>query len=203
MRRRIGILILGVLLSCGGLAQATNIDFNSVNPVGTIQAGDNYDQVTLHDSAVVTMTGGSAYTVWSYDSSTFQMQSGNVTGWIGVSNSSSVTLSGGLLKDLELRDSGIATILGGNITGSLGIFGTAAVAHIYGKNFGATPNGAGWLITGDWADNSPFTIFYRAPLYAPPPSSSGPYVFLHTIPEPATLFLFGFGMIFARRKSSK
>jgi hypothetical protein len=184
-------------------ANATNIDFNSVNPTGTIQTGDNYNFVTLHDSAIVAMTGGDAQAVWSYDSSTFQMQSGTVSGGIYVWNSSNLTMSGGLIQTLELHG-GVAHISGGNISGgSLGIFDSTSMVHIYGKYFDFNFHINGWSITGNWTDNSQFEIFYRGGSPSLPPGSAGSQIVLHTIPEPMIALLLGLGTMMARKKLSK
>jgi hypothetical protein len=202
MRSKIVFTMLGVLLCTGGLAQATNIDFNSVNPIGTVQTGDDYEQITLHDSALVNMTGGSVESVWSYDFSTFQMQGGNVPFVISVHNASNITISGGSVADLELFDSGVVSISGGNITGHLGTWDTATV-HIYAKSFNVSSNPNGWLIAGNWDDtaNSPFAILYRG-MSTLPPGSPGSPVILH-IPEPATFVLFGIGLWGLVRRSFK
>jgi hypothetical protein len=155
-------------------ANATTIDFYTD---GTIQSGDNYDQVNIWDTAMVNMTGG------------------DVTRWISVFDASTLLLSGGSIQDLQLSYSGIAVLTGGNITGTLSTAGTSVV-HIYGKNFNFTPNysnGPGW-ITGDWADGSSFSIYYRN--YEPFP---GTHLFLHEIPEPCTLGLVSLGVFILRR----
>jgi len=201
MKKGVLKFVFAVLFLCyGGLAQATNIDFNSVNPIGTIQNGQNYNYVTLHDSAIVTMTGGSVQAVWSYDSSTLQLQGGNVSVGIYVWNSSNLVMSGGIAAGLELHG-GVAHLSGGSITGSLGIFDSASMVYIDGKNFNSTPNN-GWIITGNWNDDSstPFTIWYRA-ASAPMPGSPGSQIIL--IPEPATAFLLGLGIALARKRLAK
>lgn len=206
MRRYIATLLIILpaicLLYCAEIAEATNIDFNSNNPYGTIQDSDNYDMITLHDSAIVNMIGGSAEYVWSYDSSEFQMQNGEVSFAISVHNTSDVIITGGSINDLELFDSGIASISGGNISGHLGIWGTA-IANIYGTNFNFNYNINGWLIEGNWIDNSPFTIFYRGGSPSLPPGTPGSPIVLHTIPEPATAIFLSIGMIIIRKRLFK
>jgi hypothetical protein len=205
MEKKLLRLVFAVLFLCyGGLVQATNIDFNSVNPLGTIQTGDSYDRVTLHDSAIVTMTGGTAYYVGASDSSTFYMQGGNISAWLFSGKTSTVTISGGSVKTLHVYNSSVTNISGGNV---FDIWDTdTPIVNIYGKNFYSTFHlGEGWLITGNWNDaiNSSFSIWYRADSSVPPPGSLGSHIVLHTIPEPATLFLFGLSAILLREKLSK
>jgi len=166
-------------------ANATTIDFND-HDIGTIQASDNYDQVTLHDFAIVNMLGGNVYSVFSYNSSTFNMQNGDISGWITLRDTSNLTTSGGFVEALEVYDSAVASMSGGNITRlATGPLGTGVV-HIYGKNFELN-FGGGWLIEGNWADETPFAIHYRSDSSTPMPGSPNSNIFLHTIPEPMTM----------------
>lgn len=204
MRVKAVILIMGVLLLCGGIVQATPIDINIYSST-TIDSGE-YGIVNIYDTfpdqTIVTMTGGSIYSVWTYNSSIFQLQGGNVDrvinflpGYISAHNTSNIIMSGGTVGGLELFDSSVAHISGGDISGHLATFQTSA-AHIYGKNFNFTPNGSGgpgW-ITGNWADDTPFSIYYRN--YEPFP---GTHLFLHEIPEPCMLGLFGIGSLILRK----
>lgn len=188
---RIILLILFLLPIC---ANATVVDFND-HDIGAIQNGDNYDQVTLHDSAIVNMTGGSVYSVLSFNSSTFNLENGNILGWISATDLSIITISGGSVNDLEVYNSAIVSISGGNIIGTMatGPGGTGTV-HIYGKNFNINFSG-GWLITGYWANDSQFSIDYRSDSTTPMPGSPTSNIFLHTIPEPATMVFLLIGIL--------
>jgi hypothetical protein len=207
MKKRLGKISFAILILLPVCAQATVIDFND-HQTGTIQTGDNYDQVTLHDFAVVNMTDGNAQSVWSYDSSAFNMQNGNVSLVISIQNTSNVTISGGSVGSLQLLDYGIAYLSGGDITGSLGTFSSTAIVHIYATNFTVAPKNGnpmnGWLITGNWDDdnNSPFAIWYRTN-NTPVPGSPDSQIILYTIPEPATVFLLGLGIALVQKKTLK
>jgi hypothetical protein len=180
-------------------ANAIPIDVNIYNST-TIDSGE-YGTVNIYDTppdqTIVTMTGGSAEWILSYDSSVFDFQNGDISMALSVHNDSNALMSGGSILDFELFDSSVAHISGGNITGHLATFGTS-IAHIYGQNFSFTPqfsNGPGW-ITGNWTDNTPFSIYYRN--YEPFP---GTHLFLHEIPEPCTISLFGIGCLILRRRA--
>ncbi|OHB53185.1 MAG: hypothetical protein A2Y12_06785 [Planctomycetes bacterium GWF2_42_9] len=173
-------------------ANATTIDFYTD---GIIQSGDCYDQVNVWNTAAINMTGGIAQSVWTYDSSTFNVQNGSVSLVVSLQNTSIVTILGGEIASLQLLDNSIAYLYGGNITETLATAGMATV-HIYGKNFNFIPkysNGPGW-ITGNWSDGSFFSIYYRN--YEPFP---GTHLFLHEIPEPCTLGLVSLGFFTMRR----
>lgn len=192
MRTKFRKVIFAILVLLPVCAMATSIDFYND---GTITDGNVFDTVNIWDSATVDMMGGSADIVNSYNSSTFNFQNGDVTGWIHAEDTSNVTISGGSTNDLELFESAVANISGGSISGHLGIWDDGMV-HLYGGNFGYTvaDGSTGWLITGSWADDSPFMIFYRTNTSGPVPGSSGSHIVLHTIPEPATLLLLGLGV---------
>jgi len=198
MGKKLLRLIFAVLCLLPVCVNATVVDFND-HQIVTIQANDNYDGITLHDFALVTMTGGSAQAIWSYDSSTFQMQGGEILGGgIYIWNSSNLLMSGGLIQGFEMHG-GVASISGGNIAGYFGIFDSISMVHIYGKNFNLDFHINGWSIAGNWADNSQFTIFYRGGSPSLPPGSNGSPIALHTIPEPCSFLLLVCGVIFMKK----
>lgn len=203
-KQKMVILMAGVLLWCGGMVNATLVDLDIYSDT-TIESGD-YGTINIYDTppdqTIVTMKGGSSESIWSYNSSIFQMQNGNVSWVISAHNESSVVMSGGSTKFLELFNTSVAHISGGEIMAYFGIWDSATV-HIYGKNFTVTPAAISnhWIIEGLWADNTPFSIYFRPHTSAwyPPPGVAGSNVHLHIIPEPATLGLFGVGILIARR----
>jgi hypothetical protein len=203
MKKRVGVLILFAFLFLPLCANATVVDFND-HQVGTIQTGNNYDQVTLHDSANVTMTGGNAESIWTYDSSSFDIQNGSISLVISAQNTSIITISGGSVGSLQLTGHSIAYISGGDIIGSLGIMENTAITHIYATNFNVAPKNGypsnGWLITGNWDDvsNTPFTIWSRNNVL-PMPGTVGSQVILHIVPEPITLSFLLLGLMGLRK----
>jgi hypothetical protein len=74
---------------------ATTIDFYTD---GTIQSGDYYNFVTLHDFATVTMTGGIVNGVRAFDTSVFNFQSGTIGTVFQFYGSSTANISGGRHK---------------------------------------------------------------------------------------------------------
>jgi len=175
-------------------ANAT-IDVNIYSDT-TISSGD-YGAVNIYDTppdqTTVTMTGGTAESVWTYNSSIFNiMQNGNVSWVISAQDTSNITMSSGSIGSLQLTGYSIAYISGGSISGSLGIMEDTAIAHIYATNFNVAPKygnpGNGWLITGNWDDatHSPFTIWSRNNTL-PMPGTTGSQVIFHIVPEPVTL----------------
>jgi hypothetical protein len=178
-------------------ANATTIDFYTD---GTIQSGNSYDKVKIWNTATVDMTGGSAESVWTYDSSCFNIQNGNVSLVVSSQNTSTIKIYGGSIGSLQLVDYSVVHIFGGSISGSLGVMVDTAIAHIYATNFTVAPKNGypsnGWLITGNWDDatNTPFTIWSRNNTL-PMPGTAGSQVILHIVPEPITLSFLLIGLV--------
>lgn len=200
MGSKLFALVLGILL-CGEMAQATPVDFYSD---GLIQTGDEYsnppyDYVALHNSAILTMTGGQVETsVITYGNSIFNFQGGQALS-ISAHDSSIVNISGGSISTVYLYDSQNATInlYGGNITmGFYGMLNAQNTINIYGKDFVVWQNQDNAYLSGKWADNSNFEFYFLRSNGLPN------IVSLHTIPEPLTISLLamGCGFIFHRRK---
>jgi len=211
--------MLGALLSCGGLAQATGVDFYSD---WTIQNGDDYsnppyDYIALHDSATVTMTGGRIAVCFdAYDTSTFNFQGGLAGGGMfhgfATANITGGTISGGF----NMYDNSVLNISGGVLQGTItsmnnsnilnlsgGDFGTGNwtpwfyvknIVNIYGRDLSIVPHSTtDRFASGHWADGTPFEfILGRAQIY-------NPQIVFHEIPEPATMFLLLIGITGVRR----
>jgi hypothetical protein len=176
MRNKIIFTMLGVLLYVGGLAQGDYV-YTDFYQDTTINDGDVYnDTVRVHDFVTVNMFGGSVTEMW-------------------LDTTAVANFYGGQLQILASAG-GIANLRGGSF-GT--ISGTAQNSiNIYGYNliFTLTSYSSGDL-TGVWANGTSFALHLRNS--APATGITA----LHEIPEPATVFLLGFGMFFAQRKSSK
>lgn len=169
---------------------------------GMIQSWDHYETVDICSSATVEMTGGTADTLYSHDQSTVNMSGGNV-GTLYAFSDSTVNISGGQVHRLTGIDS--------------------SHVNIYGYGFQYDPMGAGPIMYGftfdrdvpkDWMyhgllrgfreDGSLFQIVMNNSLYS---RYSGEltydHVVLHTVPEPATVLLLGFGCLALRSRMSK
>jgi hypothetical protein len=96
MRSKIVHTMVGVLLSCGGLAQA--IDFYNN---GSIVDGNNFDTVNIWNSATVNMTGGViSSAVNTHNTSVLNVSGGDLRGiFIDLYDSSALSLSGGLVSN--------------------------------------------------------------------------------------------------------
>ncbi|PKL42467.1 MAG: hypothetical protein CVV39_08885 [Planctomycetes bacterium HGW-Planctomycetes-1] len=203
MKKEVGVSIVLAFLFWVSCANATPIDVNIYSDT-TISSGE-YGTVNIYDTppdqTTVTMTGGTAESVWAYNSSIFNMQNGNVSFVVSVFDNSTAVISGGSIQYLQLSYSGVASLSGGSINGSLSTGGMATV-HFYGKNFNCIPHaGGGWLITGNWDDaiSSPFTVWYRAGYSEPIPGSFDSPITLHIVPEPITLSFLLIGILGIRK----
>jgi hypothetical protein len=219
MRNTLVIGVMGVLLCCGGLAQAAGVDIYSN---WTIQNGDDYtkppyDYIALYDSAIVTMTGGNVGCgIVAYDTSTFNLQGGyvglspfdfygssiaNVTGGTATGflmhDNSVLNISGGVVHGASMDNSTILNLSGGDLRG---YFYVHNIVNIYARNLSVVPYYVSdSLASGHWADGTSFQfVLGRARGYDPPTQ-----IVFHEIPEPAIMFLLGFGMMLARKKLSK
>jgi len=209
MRAKTFIMIFGVLLYSQGLAQA--IDFYNN---GSIVDGNNFQTVSVYDTppnhTTVTMYGGNVGYFDTFNESILNIQGGTVTEAIHAQNLSTINISAGnLIDELWVHEDATINITGGvfpngwwvvdgygtiNISGgSLNItytkfYGGHSV-NIWGYDFNY--NSASNLLTGYLSDNSPFSMNV--------PSLRG----INLIPEPASAFMLGLGIILARRKLSK
>jgi hypothetical protein len=195
------------------MAEASGIDFNSVNPIGTIQDGDNYDFVALHDTATVTMKGGTINeSLYAFDTSIFNFQGGNLSGsyFHGFStfNISGGTILGGILMYensvlnitggfVSGADMGVSTIL--NLYGGdLGHFYVQNIVNIYASDLSVVSlDPQEKMASGHWGDGTSFQFRLGRT------QSYNTQINFYEIPEPSTIFLIGFGIAFVIRKTNK
>lgn len=226
----IGVMVMGVLLYCGGLAQANDITFSSSDTIDSPQVwGHVYVQ---NNGTVVNMIGGQVGYLHMYNASTFNMSGGQIEDSIFTSNSSTFNLSGGTLEITGFEFDGNVNISGGNITGS-GKFANfpvgGCVVNITGGNlnfYSLMPYGelniyGGLLNIGNfgWGDGTT-NIFGYGFNYDPVGQvltgylsdhnqftinqlSSFEYQHINLIPEPVSLCFLAFGWLFLRRNCKK
>ena len=104
--------MLGVLLCCGGLAQAGT--YKNFYSDGTVQAGETWTNINIYDTppahTTVTMNGGSVTdSMGVFDAATFNMNSGHVGG-LNAYELSMVNISGGSVSGLSLYNNATATL---------------------------------------------------------------------------------------------
>ena len=176
MRNKVVILMLGVLLSCGGLAQAGYVDI--------------YEDTTINNDLVNT-------TVRAHDSANLTLLSGNVTA-IELLNMSIGNVYGGYVIDYSMQDSSILNLYGGTF-GDIRYSGNLVTINIYGQNFQVIPasgDHTSVFLQGKWLDGSTFDIYFRM-LPQPFEQALGTNIFL--IPEPATVSFLLFGLFGIRK----
>lgn len=206
-----GVILLCVLFHFSQIANAIDVTFTK-NDI--IQDGDDYGWVYVYgDTTTVNMTGGGVGNLWSYNSSTTNV-SGGVVAYAQTNDQSTINISGGVIHEprawydgtINVTDGecwnvevggGEFNISGGQITGK-GIYVASGVANIYGYSFDYNSSRDPQL-TGFWPDNTPFGITFWNPGNVEPHDSYD-YVVLHEIPEPATLFLLGLGVVLIKKK---
>lgn len=172
METRLTKLILAVLFVCAVCVNATTMDFYTD---GEIVDGNVFGTVNIWDGVTVDMYGGVVTALNAKSVSTFNMYNGSV---------SSILCGNGSL----------AHLYGGNINTII----HGGEVHIYGYDFVWTlgdPIPQRGVLTGKWEDSTPFSINMRDIM------PNDPYVVLHEIPEPATLFVLGLGYFLIKRKN--
>jgi hypothetical protein len=142
MSNKVVVPMLGVLLCCGGMAQATNIDFYTY---GTIGFSDEFYNVNLYSNAAVNMTGGRiAHTAFLHDSAVLNVYDGSIWG-------------------IEVGDSSVLNLWGGEIS-AMWLMNTTV--NIYGYGISLTPELGNTVVQGYWGDGTPFNFTaYRSEAY--------------------------------------
>ena len=226
MRNAIITMMVVLLPAAGASAYPDKYFYSS----GQILPGEHWNNVYIYnDDTVVDMLGGGADGIGTYDASTVNIVDGyvntlatqefsraNISGGyvyslfgmgqstatvsglaagrtFGVEDWATLTITGGTLENICARDQGILNLRGGVVSESLGAW-NSAVVNIYGYGFTYDPDGGafdGGQLRGFYLNSSPFSI----DLYG-----VQTYEHLNLIPEPASIFLLGFGVLALRRK---
>jgi hypothetical protein len=185
--------VFAILFAFSFCANATTIDFYSD---GTITDGNVFNTVNIWNDANVTMTGGDVGFCKVYNSGVFNYSGGDLV-FLYVYNSSVAYISTAenyYAQGFELYNNGQIYMNDGGDFANAQIFDKSAQFHIYGSNLKYII-GAPDAVEGLWPDGRDFEILIRN-------SSMGALrdsVFLHEIPEPASMGLLLIGIIGMRR----
>jgi len=152
---------------------------------GVVQDGDDYDDVFVHGSSVVAVTGGMIGKLWSRDNSIVNISGGRIT-YAQSHEQSTININGGTVTEPSILDySGTVNVRGGtcwNITvgaGTLNLFGGQIIGmgisapapggavHVYGHGFEYYPVAglSDGRLEGFWRDGTPFSIDFLRDAY--------------------------------------
>jgi hypothetical protein len=188
------LIILSILVLFVSVSYATDY---------LIEDGDEFGDWILGDYDTLLMTGGEGENLSLSGWSTATIEDtnpiiGEMDGgiWkVSTHSYSELTINGGEINDLDCYSESLAFIFGGDISGDLTVYNLTSWVHIYGYGFNNDPFG-GSPLTGFWADATPFSINLVDSTI-----STYDQIVFHEIPEPASILLFGLGVLMLRRKS--
>jgi hypothetical protein len=166
--------------------------------------GNITDQLTARNTSTVNISGGFVFALVGLDESRINII-GSVQGDIlGLQGSANVNMSGGTFDIFEAYNSATGILRGGTISDYVLAYGADdLLISVYGYNLAYNPDAGshgGGQVTGLWGDGAPFSIDLYA-VYNPPYGGTidtWSHVVLHTIPEPSTLILLTFAVVFMR-----
>jgi len=189
MKTKIITIVAMAMLVPVSQVQAIDVDFYHD---AVIDAGDMYTNVFVYDTPPDTTTldmyGGTVAGFLTYDSSTVNIYGGEVWWGLATYNLSTVNIYGGSVKceGLIVDNTSTLNIYGGNFSsGNAPYFSESSTVNIYGYDF----NYDGWTLTGFLQDDSPFIFTELTDLN---------YPHINLIPEPASILLFGLGVLLLR-----
>ena len=162
------------------------VDWDITEGLETIITGDDYGNIAVYNDAELTVTGGHASHISSYDSSIVNIQDYLSAGLsIDLNGQSTINVYGGFINGIGIGSATSATLnlYGGNID-YIGYPETDTFTiNIYGYDF----NYSGGFLTGKWLDGTDFSILVRNSVY---PNDN-----INLIPEPTTLAILGLGFL--------
>ncbi len=172
-----------------------NISGDSVHVLGVSSNAtasiSNNASVSMADTyGVLNVYGGTIGQLYGWETSTINVYSGTINNDLFAEESSVFSIYGGTIDHLGAGGSSVVNLRGGNITNWLG---ASSTINVFGYNLAKTNTGGAYgdgQITGFWQDGLPFTISLRY---------SSTYSAVNLIPEPATLLLFGLGVLLLKK----
>lgn len=171
--------------------------------------------------AVINIEDGQCYGNYTIVSGTLNVSGGFVDG-LNAAGTSTANILGGLVENLAACDAATVNVSGGQVTslyaapasiinlsgglvGEITIIsdlqGSLPAVHIFGTNLEyeyLTSDPFSVQVTGCWANRNAFTIHVRTNEMA-----AHRYLFMHQVPEPASLSMLAIGALLLKRKHKK
>lgn len=179
------------------------LDQLTVNDPGThldlVDGGDIWDLATFNKSTVEVSGGLIGDDLSTWGSSTVDIFGGTISGSLRSDSYSTVNVYGGYVEHLRVNGSSAVTLTGGDInSASVGVnlsddATITFVCDLDSLNF-SYDQGLLVGVTGNWLDSSSFDVEIQNLGYDPTSD------YIHFVPEPVTVVLFGLGSLFLRTR---
>lgn len=169
---------------------------------------DLYDSSTVNVYSAGGFSYGSGGIIRVHDSATLNVLGGSVSAFTSLQNSSQANMYSGYIFSLGLYSSSVFNMYGGRVDTFMYNYSYSdpnITINIYGSDFTYTPYGELRELPGEqvWISKLTGTGLYGNSItyYGIPDPSIHPNI--HLIPEPATLFFVGLGILGLRVKRTK
>jgi hypothetical protein len=199
MEKKVQFIIM-LILVCAVFAHATIEDIDIYSDT-TIVDGDEYDTVNIYDSlddppiqTTVTMTGGSISSCNTHNSTILNYLGGEIDYFVAADNSA-ISVHSNHSYEFSMIDYGNVFLYNGSSVSQVLIISPDAELHIYGYNLSYN-YGPPDLVSGYWKDSNQY---FQLSLRIAAGINGQDVVYLHNIPEPATILFFTIGKLLLRR----
>lgn len=180
------------IMSGGDVSWFSGFDYSTVNT----ETGSNVNHLGLTNFASATVNGGDLSYLQLYGQGSANIYGDANISYLEVYDSSTANIYDGTLSWVILSNLSAVSLYNGDI-GRI-IIDDTSVANLYVSNYSYSYGTSSGILSGQWRDGSDFIMqLKRGPFLSPelqPPPILGTNVFVHTVPLPASIFLFSSGL---------